>query len=100
MPSDCESVASIESNHGMGDETTVSASSFVDDCERDEVKEIRKMSSRDTNRIRLWRVVVTLVLLGTAVSVTFATYRLLLDKQNAIFEEAVRGFLRYGSMRS
>ena len=90
-PSDCDSIASVESYHHqfVGDETTTVFSFVDDDTERDEVKEIRKLSSRDTNRIRLWRVVVTLVLLGTAVSVTFATYRLLLTKQDRIFEEAV-----------
>ena len=59
------------------------------DEQRDEVKEIRKLSRKDTNRIRLWRVVVTLVLLGTAVAVTLTTYNILLEKQNEIFEEAV-----------
>jgi hypothetical protein len=33
---------------------------------RDEVGEVRKMSSKDTNRLRLWRVIVTGVLLLTA----------------------------------
>jgi hypothetical protein len=56
---------------------------------RDEVGEVRKMSSKDTNRLRLWRIVVTGVLLLTALAVTFTTYTLLKKQENENFKTAV-----------
>ena len=58
--------------------------------ERDEVKEIRKIASKDTKRMRLWRYVITVVLLLTAFAITFATYSLLKQQENENFETAVR----------
>ena len=57
---------------------------------RDEVGEVRKMSSKDTNRLRLWRIVVTGVLLLTAFAVTFTTYTLLEQQEDENFQTAVR----------
>ena len=57
---------------------------------RDEVGEVRKMSSKDTNRLRLWRVIVTSVLLMTAFAVTFTTYTLLVKQEDKNFKTAVR----------
>ena len=59
------------------------------DSSRDEVGEVRKMSSRDTFRLRLWRIVVTSVLLLTALAVTFTTYTLLQQQEEANFHTAV-----------
>ena len=56
---------------------------------RDEVGEVRKMSSKDTNRLRLWRIVVTGVLLLTAFAVTFTTYTLLKQQEDENFKTAV-----------
>ena len=80
---DEESVASVEDLGGT------EASFLESDEQRDEVKEIRNLSRQDTNRIHCWRLVVTLVLLGTAVAVTLTTYDILVEKQNTIFDEAV-----------
>jgi hypothetical protein len=44
-----------------------------EEADRDETKEVRKLSSTDTNRIRFGRLIVTLVLLLTAFAVTFTT---------------------------
>ena len=57
---------------------------------RDEVGEVRKMSSKDTNRLRLWRIVVTSVILLTAFAVTFTTYALLQKQEEDNFKTAVR----------
>jgi uncharacterized membrane protein YcjF (UPF0283 family) len=57
---------------------------------RDEVGEVRKMSSKDTKRLRLWRIVVTGVLLLTAFAVTFTTYTLLKQQEDENFQTAVR----------
>jgi uncharacterized membrane protein YcjF (UPF0283 family) len=57
---------------------------------RDEVGEVRKMSSKDTNRLRLWRLIVTGVLLLTAFAVTFTTYTLLEQQEDKNFQTAVR----------
>ena len=56
---------------------------------RDEVVEVRKMSSKDTKRLRLWRLVVTSVLLLTAFVITFTTYRLLEQQEDSNFQTAV-----------
>jgi hypothetical protein len=60
-----------------------------EEIDRDEVKEMRKLSSKDTTRIRLWRFVVTLVLLLTACAVTFTTYSLLQQQEHQNFVTAV-----------
>jgi hypothetical protein len=60
-----------------------------EEIDRDEVKEMRKLSSKDTTRIRLWRFVVTFVLLLTACAVTFTTYSLLRQQEHQNFVTAV-----------
>jgi hypothetical protein len=60
---------------------------------RDEVGEVRKMSSKDTKRLRLWRIVVTGVLLLTAFAVTFTTYTLLKQQEEENFHTAVRYYV-------
>jgi hypothetical protein len=61
-----------------------------DESDRDEVKEVRKLSYKDTTRIRLWRLVVTVVLLLTAFAVTFTTYTFLQQQEHENFVTAVR----------
>jgi uncharacterized membrane protein YcjF (UPF0283 family) len=61
-----------------------------EEIDRDEVKEVRNMSSKETSRIIFWRVVVTLVLLLTAFAVTFATYTFLRQQEHKNFKAAVR----------
>lgn len=63
---------------------------------RDEVVEVRKMSSMDTDRLRLWRIVVAGVLFWTAFAVTFTTYFLLKQQESKNFKIAVRGFFGFG----
>jgi hypothetical protein len=54
--------------------------------ERDEVKEIRKLAEKETGRVRLWRFVVTCVLLATALAVTLTTFYSLEMKEQDKFE--------------
>jgi hypothetical protein len=61
-----------------------------EELDRDEVKEVRKMSSKDTIRILFWRYVVTFVLLLTASAVTIATYLFLQRQEHENFVTAVR----------
>jgi hypothetical protein len=69
-----------------------------EELDRDEVKEVRKMSSKDTIRILFWRYVVTFVLLLTASVVTIATYLFLQRQERENFVTAVRKSLpvKYG----
>ena len=60
--------------------------------ERDEKKEVYKMSAKDTLRVRLWRAAMTLVLLLTALSVTLTTHKLLKAQERSNFEVAVSYF--------
>jgi hypothetical protein len=57
--------------------------------DQDEIEEMRKLSHKDTQRILLWRYVVTAVLAVTAFTVTFTTYRILVNEQHESFETGV-----------
>jgi uncharacterized membrane protein YcjF (UPF0283 family) len=63
------------------------------DRRRDEMGEVRKMSLKDTNRLRFWRIVVTGVLLLTAFAVTYTTYNLLKQQEEENFQTAVSAFV-------
>jgi len=67
---------------------------FGESEERDEVGEAKKFASKDTCRLRFWRVVVTLVLLVTALVVTIVTYFFLKNAEESNFVEAFRQFSR------
>jgi hypothetical protein len=73
----------------VNDETTTEG---VEGAERrrNEVVEVRKMSSKDSQRIHVWRLVVTCVLLLTAFAVTFTTFTLLQKQEEKNFTTAVR----------
>ncbi|KAL7576124.1 hypothetical protein ACA910_004788 [Epithemia clementina (nom. ined.)] len=60
--------------------------------ERDEVKEVQLMAKADTNRIRFWRVVVTVVILAVGLAVTLSTYYLLRDDEDDSFKAAFGQF--------
>ena len=57
---------------------------------RDEIKEIRKLSAKDTAWIRRWRYTVLILLLITAITITFITYRMLVNQESENFVTAVR----------
>jgi len=67
-----------------GDEETPTT-----EASRDEEGEVRKQSAKETTRVRIWRVVVTLALFATAVSVTAATYALLVKQEDENFRNVV-----------
>jgi uncharacterized membrane protein YcjF (UPF0283 family) len=69
--------------------STGSSGLAPEETERDEVKEVQKMSQKDTSRVHMWRFVVTCVLALTAVAVTLTTYRVLTDEQQRSFDTAV-----------
>lgn len=57
--------------------------------QRDEAGEVRQMARDETRRVRLWRIVVTLLLLAVAVAVTATTYIFLIREQHANFRTGV-----------
>ncbi|CAB9519281.1 Guanylate cyclase (Partial), partial [Seminavis robusta] len=61
---------------------------------RDEKKEVYKMSAKDTRRVQLWRVAMTLALLLTALGVTLTTYLVLIGEESKNFETAFTKFSR------
>ena len=70
--------------------TSSSYEDFAEDSSsRDEVKQIRDMSKKDTFRVQTWRMAVTVLLLLTAVAVTATTYYLLDQEEYKNFEIAV-----------
>ena len=57
--------------------------------ERNEIKEILKMSKKDTRSVQVWRIVATCALLVTAFIVTCTSYLLLKQEEKNNFETAV-----------
>jgi hypothetical protein len=57
--------------------------------ERDEVLEVKKLTSKDTFRVKTWRFVVTGVLTLTALAVTLTTYRFLVKEEKKNFIASV-----------
>ena len=86
MMSDQDDVCSVDSYDTSTDEIGSSPSD-----ERDEVQEVEKSTQDDTIRLQLWRVVVTIVLLGCTLAVTVTTYYVLEAENDGNFEEAVSG---------
>lgn len=82
MPSkEHESTSSGETGH---DDIPTS-----DPDERDEVKEVRKLAEKETKRIRIWRILVSAVLLTTAIAVTVSTFAALEREEQDRFRRAV-----------
>ena len=78
--------------HSGSDQSEENTSVFEDpEEEKDEVGEVRKMSSKDTLRVLMGRYVVTVVLLLTAFAVTFTTYMFLQAQEEENFKTAVSG---------
>jgi hypothetical protein len=88
MSGACDVVGNNNDDEGM----TVTMTQHEHEGRRDEVGEVRKMSSKDTHRLRLWRIVVTSVLLLTAIAVTATTYTLLQQQEDENFKTAVSHF--------
>ena len=72
------------------DEAGSSTPTAPESVERDEVKEIKNYSKKETSQVRRWRGIATLALLGTALAVTLVTYRFLAEEQEDNFRQAVR----------
>jgi hypothetical protein len=60
-----------------------------EDDERDEVREIKKYTSKDTNKVRVWRAMVTCLLLATGAAVVFTSYTFLTREEEYKFKQAV-----------
>ena len=73
----------------LNNSRTFSSYSGAEPTERDEKKEVYKMSAKDTRRVQLMRLAVTLALLLTALGVTLTTYKFLKEEENNNFETAV-----------
>ena len=82
----------LEDSSNHFDSSTDDQSSS-DESRRDAKKEVYKMSAKDTFRVQLWRFAVTVVLLLTAFTVTWTTYKLLKEEEQSNFEVAVSRFV-------
>ena len=60
---------------------------------RDEVKEIERLSQKETSVIRTWRIILLVLLLLTAVSVTTVTYILLKSEDENAYKAVVSASL-------
>jgi hypothetical protein len=87
-------------NHSDPSYSANSDDESYDEVDRDEVKEVCKLSSKDTTRIRFGRFVVTVVLLLTVFAVTLATYTFLEQQEYENFVTAVNiEFVQQKDMR-
>jgi len=66
---------------------------------RDEVKEIQKMSQIETQLIRTWRVILLVMLVGTASAVSSITFLLLQKNENTAYKATVRSLPKPRSQR-
>lgn len=79
-------------NESDDESSTAEPQTTDEEEERDEVQEVKKMAAGDTNRVRMWRFVVTGCLVATAVAITVTTYCFLKDEQEHNFNVAVSAF--------
>jgi hypothetical protein len=84
MESDASNSNSLDHVSTSADDATIAPEE-----DRDEVKEVKKHAARDTAFVRTWRLVVTGVLLATALAVTFTTHHFLQMEDHRNFHEAV-----------
>ena len=80
--------ASSKQDGGISSSTTTEDFHSSEE-QRDEVKEILKMTQKDTKRVIFWRFACTAALAVTAFAVTFTTYRFLKAEEKKNFETAV-----------
>ena len=57
--------------------------------DRDEIKEVERLSSKETARVRTWRLLVTALLAAAGVAVSVSTYILLRKEEERNFQDAV-----------
>ena len=84
------SESSIAEDDVGNDNTNYTTSQEPSSETRDEIQEIRKQSASDTAWVRRWRFTVLIMLLVTAITITFITYRMLVDQEHENFVTAVR----------
>ena len=84
-----QSLGKNRQNMSSRDLTVTDSEDSTESQGRDEVKEILKLSRKETKRVQTWRLLVTLALLATGIIVTSTTYRSLVAQEEANFEDAV-----------
>ena len=57
--------------------------------DRDEVKEVMKLSAKETSRVKTWRIVVALIMVMTGAAVTGTSFYFLRREEEKNFDEAV-----------
>ena len=77
------------SSNEMDSDSELEALPEMSGTTRNEVEEIHNVQRKDTNRIRVWRLVLTLALLSTGILVTVTTYRSLVEEETSKFRDAV-----------
>ena len=80
------------------EESQGSSGQFSSAEERDEIKEVQKMSRKDNLLVQGWRIATTVVLLVTAFIVAYTTYRFLKTEEQQSFEDAVSSVLTVSSV--
>jgi hypothetical protein len=88
--SDDDSCLSDDDARSKGGTTIASGTNSRREEDRDEVKEIQKMSRTENRLIRTWRVILLVLLVVTAAAVSSITYVLLKREENAAYKATVR----------
>ena len=87
--------ASSSQNLGDSSHHTEHSSSarVVEVQPRDEVKELEKFTQKDSRRVFIGRILVTVLLAAMGVAVCVTSYTLLVDQEETNFEQAVSAVL-------
>jgi hypothetical protein len=88
--SDDDSCLSDDDGRSKGSTTIATGTNTTREEDRDEVKEIQKMSRTENRLIRTWRVILLVLLVVTAAAVSSITYVLLRREEHAAYKATVR----------
>jgi hypothetical protein len=85
---DDDSLMSDDNRQSRGGTNAIGTNTLREE-DRDEVKEIQKMSQTETRLIRTWRVILLVLLVVTAAAVSSITYVLLKREEDAAYKATV-----------
>ena len=89
MERDDDYANSIETSSLRDHDTTANNGVTSGTGDRDEVKEVMKLSAKETSRVKTWRIVVALIMVMTGAAVTGTSYFFLRREEEKNFDEAV-----------
>jgi hypothetical protein len=83
---------SSDESLSSGTSTKASQANEMDTTQKDQVKEVEEMAKRETKNMRVWKIVVSLTVLVTAILVSAGTYIFLQGDEDSSFEVSYQSF--------